>query len=310
VSHTKELSATIFDIQRCSLFDGPGIRTDIFFKGCPLRCDWCHNPESQATGPALAYNPKLCRLCGMCVQACPNGVHRLNEPNGRPMEHVVDYAKCTAVGGCAQVCCYGALELVGTRYTVDELAKEIRIDLPYYAIGEGGGITFTGGEPMLQVEFMEACIDRFPDVHMCVETSGYAPPESFLQILPKIDLFLYDYKLTDPVKHEYYCGVDNKLILQNLELLHEHDAAIVLRLPIIPTVNDDDGHFKAIAALMHRLPRIQYAEIMPFHSLGEGKLERFGLAPRMHQYPVPAEQEIKKWRTRLQELGVLDIRIS
>ncbi len=315
MSPTKELSAIIFDIQRCSLSDGPGIRTDIFFKGCPLRCDWCHNPESQAASAVLAYNPQLCRHCGACVQACPNGAHTISATNATSgtvgvMLHAIDRTKCTGIGECVKVCCYGALELVGELYTVDELAKEIQIDLPYYAIGEGGGITYTGGEPMLQVEFIEACIDRFPGVHMCVETSGYAPSESFLKILPKIDLFLFDYKLTDVAKHEYYCGVGNELILQNLHLLHEQGADIVLRLPIIPTVNDDEGHFRAVASLMRRYPRIQYAEIMPFHSLGEGKLERFGLSPRMHQYPVPTPQEVEGWRTRLKALGVLDIRIS
>ena len=310
MSPTKELSAIIFDIQRCSLSDGPGIRTNVFFKGCPLRCDWCHNPESQTLGPVLAYNPQLCRLCGACVQACHNGVHQIGGSEGE-QPHAIDRAKCSNLGACVDdVCCYGALEMVGKRYTVDELAKEIRIDLPYYVIGEGGGITFTGGEPMLQVEFIEACIDRFPGVHMCMETSGFAPSEAFLQILPKIDLFLFDYKLTDIAKHEYYCGTGNELILQNLELLHEHGADIVLRLPIIPTVNDDEGHFRAVASLICRYPRILYAEIMPFHSLGEGKLERFGLNPRMHQYPVPTSQEVESWRTRLKALGVLDIRIS
>ncbi len=309
MSRTSGLSATIFDIQRCSLFDGPGIRTNVFFKGCPLRCDWCHNPESQASGPVLAYNPKLCRLCGACALACPNGVHQVDSSE-EEQPHAIDRAKCSNFGACIDVCCYGALEMVGKRYTVDELAKEIRIDLPYYAIGEGGGITFTGGEPMLQVEFIEACIDRFPGVHMCMETSGFAPSEAFLQILPKIDLFLFDYKLSDIAKHEYYCGTGNELILQNLELLHEHGADIVLRLPIIPTVNDDEGHFRAVASLMRRYPRILYAEIMPFHSLGEGKLERFGLSPRMHQYPVPTSGEVASWRLRLKALGVLDIRIS
>ena len=316
-------TARIFDIQRLSLHDGPGIRTNVFFKGCPLSCSWCHNPESQGAETRLSYKDKLCRGCGLCAQVCPQGVHRFfADPQsqkqgggqGQSMNHEVKHEKCIGCGKCLQVCCYSALELVGSDYSVDELLEEIQSDLPFYAIGEGGGITFTGGEPMLQYrfisEFAEKVSEKVGDIHLCMETAGYAPKEAFLEILPKIDLFLFDYKISDPEKHHMFCGVDNARILENLDLLHAQGANIILRLPIIPSVNDHDEHFQGIAEVLRRFPRILRAEVLPYHTLGESKGEHFGLKKDFSQFIAPTEAQKQQWLSKLKGLGVGNIEIA
>jgi len=224
--------------------------------------------------------------------------------------HEVRFKDCIACGECVQICCHDALELFGSDYSVNQLLEEIRPDLPFYSVGEGGGITFTGGEPMQQYRFISEFADRVADIHLCMETSGYASKGAFLELLPKIDLFLFDYKLTDPEAHRRYCGVDNARILENLELLHAHDANIILRLPIIPTVNDDDEHFRGIANVLTRFPRILRAELLPYHTLGESKVEQFGLKKDFSQFLAPTEAQKQQWLSKLKGLGVENIKIA
>ncbi len=314
---TDASTARIFDIQRLSLHDGPGIRTNIFFKGCPLSCSWCHNPESQKFDTVLSYKAKLCCGCGLCAEVCPQGVHRFiadGQGQGQSLIHEVKHAECIACGKCLEVCCYFALELAGLDYSVDELLTEIQSDVPYYAIGEGGGITFTGGEPMMQYRFISAFADRVSEkvdgIHLCMETAGYASKEAFLEILPKINLFLFDYKITDTKKHKHYCGVDNALILENLELLYDRGANIILRLPIIPSVNDDDEHFQGIADVLTRFPGILEAELLPYHAMGASKMEQFGLDKDFSQFSTPTEEQKQQWLSKLKSLGIEKITVS
>lgn len=301
--------ARIFDIQRLSLHDGPGIRTSVFFKGCPLRCLWCHNPESWSPEPRLRYSAALCRSCGACARVCGHGVHSFQRVDGRNL-HEVANEQCALCGACAEVCCGYALEIAGREYTVDGLMEEIRADLPYYAIGSGGGLTLTGGEPLSQIEFVDALLDRTGDIDVCVETSGYAPTENVRKIASRVGLFLFDWKASDPARHEELCGIDNGLILRNLDFLCASGARVVLRLPLIPGLNDDDGHMEGIAALLRKYPMIERAEIMPYHNLGVSKLASFGLAGPVSDRKSAGAGQIALWLARLRDFGAERVFVS
>lgn len=308
-SHTDGITGRIFDIQHCSLDDGPGIRTAVFFKGCNLGCRWCHNPESLSAKPMLAYKANMCRFCKLCAEACEFGVHKFSRSGDIP-EHQVLFEKCTACGKCVDVCCFDALEMVGKDYTIDDLLREIRIDQPYYSVGEWGGVTFSGGEPMLQFDFIESFIDSCEGIHMCIETAGHVPQIFFQKMISKIDLFLFDYKATDPEKHKELCGVDNELILSNLDFLYRNGASIILRLPLIPGVNDDDQHLQSIADLLKKYPKIPYGQIMPYHNLGVGKQSIYNIDEPVLDLPSASEEQKKIWLNRLKSFGADRIKIS
>ncbi len=305
-----EPQGVLFDIQRLSLQDGPGVRTSLFFKGCPLRCIWCHNPESYAMGVQLQYSARLCVGCGACEAACKKGVHTFAEKDGT-LVHGVDHEKCLGCGDCLKVCCYNALKLLGSRYTVAELLLLVNGDKPYFlrrdAKGQTGGITLTGGEPMMQFPFVKAFLQQKGDLHVCMETCGYAPTEHYRQILQMVDLFLFDYKSADPVLHRELCGQDNRLILENLEFLYENGANIILRLPLIPGINDGDEHLKAVASLLKTHPNIEHGEIMAYHRLGVGKTPRLGMKHMPVDLPNATGAQKEAWLERFRELGAFNV---
>ncbi len=291
----------ITGIQRFSLHDGPGIRTTVFLKGCPLQCWWCHNPETQRTGPELAFTAETCIGCGDCVDVCPRRGQHLDD-QGRS----IDRSACTVCGACAEACPAGALELVGREVAVAEVIAEVERDRPFYR-QSGGGLTLSGGEPLIQAEFACALLTaaRAAGLHTCVETCSHVDPAVLDRVLPLVDLFLCDFKETDSARHRTWTGVGNERILANLRRLHAGGARMRLRCPIIPGLNDRAGHFAGIAALARELPGIDGVELMPFHRLGEGKLNRFGITGmRKESAETPGPETVRGWIDALSAQGV------
>jgi pyruvate formate lyase activating enzyme len=295
------MTGMIFDIQRFSIHDGPGIRTTVFFKGCPLNCLWCHNPESKTIRPQLSFKPELCIGCGACFQHCPRSVHRLEAE-----QHRLERDRCTACGVCTETCYAEALELVGRRVDAEDVIREVLKDKPFYETS-GGGMTLSGGEPLMQLDFTLSLLQRAREEHLhtAIETCGYAAWEEIEPLLPLTDLFLYDIKETNPEKHRVFTGVSNERIRENLKKLHDAGSRIVVRLPLIPGLNDRESHFQGIAELARELKRVDGFDIMPYHRLGESKLARLGLTDTGRpdcEAPTPAT--VDAWADRLTALGV------
>ncbi len=298
----------VFDIQRFSVHDGPGIRTTVFLKGCPLRCVWCHNPEGIDAAPMVSFLPEKCLVCGECVRTCAHDAHRLvgSDMIGHPVVHLYNRDACETCGTCTRTCDSGALEFVGRPISVEDVMKEVSQDRTFYA-SSGGGMTISGGEPLAQIDFTVALLRAAKDqgIHCCVETSGFASWERFRPLLPLVDLFLFDCKETDPERHKVFTGQSNQLILENLWRLHEAGARIQLQCPIVPGLNEREDHFTGIAALAQSLPRLDGVQLLPYHPLGESKLQRFGLSPLAnlpHQPMDPAR--LSYWSEWLRAKGV------
>lgn len=262
----------ITDVQRFCMHDGPGVRTTVFFKGCPLSCEWCHNPETQSRQKELLLYKQKCIGCGIC-KAC-------------------DKEACTVCGECAQNCPTGAREVAGCEYTVQEVYNQIQKDVAFY--GEKGGVTFSGGECMLQIEplteVLKTCKEK--GIHTAVDTAGYIPFEYFEKILPYTDLFLYDIKLFDSEKHKKYTGADNKLILDNLKKLFSVGAKIWIRIPIIPSVNDSVEEMKKIKDFLDEFGTPEKIELLPYHPMGESKRRALGKTQHTFKTPVPKQMKM------------------
>ena len=271
----------VLNIQRFCTDDGSGIRTTVFCKGCPLSCLWCHNPESQASASELTYQADRCVHCLRCVPACPQGCHTRTD-----RRHHFDRTACVSCGKCCSPLCE-ALELAGTKRTVEDLLEEIRKDALFYE-NSGGGLTLSGGEPLLQADACAVLLRRAKEygIHTCIETCGYASGEALEKTIPWTDLYLFDWKESDPVRHKKYTGVDNRRILENLTRLDAAGKEIVLRCPIIPSVNDRSDHLTGIAALASRFPSIREIVLEPYHTLGVGKYERLGREYRLPDVPA------------------------
>ena len=274
------VTGRVFNVQRYSLHDGPGIRTTVFLKGCPARCLWCHNPESQAFGPEVIRVETRCASCGTCETVCPHGA----PPPGS--------GQCTACGECVEACPAGARQLVGRETAVDEVMVEVLRDRIFFQ-DSGGGVTFSGGEPLAQLEFLRALLAaaRGHGLHTAVDTCGFAPREDLLGLVPLVDLFLFDVKLIDDARHRELTGLPTGPILDNLRALVEAHPSVWIRVPIVPGHTDDEADVAAIAALVDELPRVRHVSLLPFHATGGAKARRLGRpTPLESLAPPPPER--------------------
>ena len=281
----------VFDIKKFAVNDGPGIRTAVFLKGCPLRCLWCHNPESQKPGTEIFFMPAKCIGCGWCFEKCPEHCHVMTD--GR---HEFRREKCRACGLCASRCYARALEVVGREMTPEEVLAEVLKDRAFYE-NSGGGMTVSGGEPMMHFDFTLALcrLAREAGIHVCLDTSGQAPTEEYERINPFVDLYLWDVKATDPEQHRRFTGVDNRLIRRNLMTLDALGAATILRCPLVPGVNDDPGHLAGIAELADSLKHVREIHVEPYHPLGVDKAARLGAAPRLERREFTDDDTVRGW---------------
>jgi len=291
--------ATIFNIQRFSVADGPGTRSTVFFKGCNLRCMWCHNPESFLSRPQIEINPDKCIGCGDCISACPQKAHRFVNGN-----HTIDRSLCTGCGACADGCYAEALVLAGRSMTVEEVMAELLEDELLYR-NSGGGVTCSGGECMLQLDFLEELLKALKGkgIHTAVDTAGNVPKESFERILPYTDLFLYDVKAGFPETHEALTGSDNRRILENLDYLVSKGAGIRIRIPFIPELNGSEKELREMAGILHK-NRIYEADLLRYHRLGEGKYHALEMDYKLEGHPAPSKSDAAEAIAIFKEFGV------
>ncbi len=258
----------IFNIQRYSLHDGPGIRTTVFLKGCPLTCLWCHNPESKSRQREIRVVESRCVRCGRCLEACSQG----------PLAAVADAPEtCTHCGECVAACPTGARQLVGREMSVPEVVHEVLRDRTFFD-QSGGGATLSGGEPLLQAAFVRRLLEAFrrEAVHTALDTSGYAPTEALLDVAAWVDLFLFDLKSLDSTVHHRQTGVPNDLILQNLQTLGSIHDNIWIRVPLVPGFNTDIGQLAATARYVATIPGVKQVNLLPYHRMGSGKVNPAG----------------------------------
>jgi pyruvate formate lyase activating enzyme len=300
----EELSGVVFDIQRYSIHDGPGIRTTVFLKGCPLRCVWCQNPESQNREPELLLNRTLCGGCGQCIPVCTVFANSLL---GRRSQ--IDRTKCVRCGTCVTTCPNQARRLSGKFMTVDEVLKVVRKDLKFYEVS-GGGITLSGGEATFQPDFASALLRKSKElkIHTALETCGYVSWKVLDQLLPYVDLVLYDIKHWDSEIHKRGTGVSNQIIFENAKRVAEIKP-MKARVPLIPGFNDSEHDIRSIASFIASLPNQIEMDLLAYNPLGEGKYERLGKGEKEHKEVQTetyvdglrgiVESELQKSRLRL-----------
>lgn len=299
----------IFNIQKFSTHDGDGVRTTIFFKGCPLRCMWCHNPESQHYYKELIFHQHKCTACGRCVAKCKQGANSIVDG-----KIVFDRSKCTACGVCTDWCITEARELAGKEYTVDALVKEAMKDKIFYE-QSGGGVTLSGGEVMASqhMDYVEEVCRKLHEngVSVFIDTSGYTDYKNLKRILPYVDVFLYDIKVMDPKDHKKFIGVNNSLILENLKKLSDEGAGLYIRLPIIQQVNATDEHIESVIHfLKENNIHARQVNLLPYHDIGKGKYASLDMEYHEDEMSVPVSELMEHFKSMFEEQGFNKVNIG
>ncbi len=297
------MNGIVFNIQKFCIHDGDGIRTCVFLKGCPLRCIWCHNPESLDKAPCLSFDKLKCSLCGRCLAVCSarrieNGIMK------------IEREKCAKCGRCAEICLNGVNEIIGKEMTPAEVLDEVLKDKMFYDTS-GGGLTVTGGEPSYQPDFTLELLSLAKEsgVSVAIETCGIGFRDFYEKCADLGTVFLYDIKCLDTVRHRKLTGADNARVLSNLQYLMDRNAEIILRLPLIPGCNDSDEDIALLSSFLNKnKSRYRYAEIMPYHTLGTGKSEKTGItAAYIHESAT--DEEISRWLSLFTSHGT-DVKVS
>ena len=279
------MKAKIFEIKRFAVHDGDGIRTTVFFKGCPLRCVWCHNPEGLYAKPQLAYYSHKCTMCGDCATACPNGAHLIDDS-----KHIFNHEKCIACGKCESECFNDALKLYGKEMTVDELLPHLLEDREFFE-NSGGGVTLSGGECLLQADFCAELLKQIKNrsINTAVDTCGYVPKEAFEKVIPYTDTFLYDIKAIDEDVHKKCTGYSNKLILDNLKYIDSCNKNIEIRIHYVPDFNS--GEMEKISEFLKDIKNVKKVRVVPYHNYSGSKYSALGIANNLPA-KVPSDEEI------------------
>jgi pyruvate formate lyase activating enzyme len=292
----------VWDIKKYAIHDGPGIRTTVFLKGCPLRCGWCCNPEGQHCGPTLLYLKEKCTHCNRCLEVCPNRAIEEGFLGTRQVRR----GRCNLCGLCAEQCPNQALKMVGRYVSADEILREVIRDAVFYE-RSGGGLTLTGGEPTSQPEFAYEILRQYKiqerGGHTAIETCGFVDWSILSHILKHTDLVLYDLKHMDPKIHLRSTGVDNKRILQNAQLIAKSSVRLVIRFPLIPGFNDSMENIQKTASFVRALPNVNELDILPYHRLGEPKYERLGQHPRFSSLSTLSPTRLTRIRSFIESFG-------
>lgn len=300
-------SGVVFDIKKYGVHDGPGIRSVVFLKGCPLRCLWCDNPESQSVDPQVAYFPDRCAHCDRCAEVCSSRAIPFegNRSGDSMASKVPDQQRCTACGRCVDECWRGARQLIGTVRSVQDVYAEVSRDRKLYS-RSGGGVTLSGGEPLLQAQFTVALLKLFKEKYLttAIETTGYARWDVVKSASEYANVFLFDLKHIDDAEHRRLTGVSNEPILENLARLAREGAKVVVRFPMISGCNDSRGHVERLASHVARLPGVEELHLLPYHRLGEPKYERIGCRYEMADVGPPSDDHVQEIKTIIEAYGL------